>query len=218
MVSQSKRWIVRAGRKFSRQPKALQAAEILAAGVPLFFIFVSTVLKLANPGYDLWQNTISELVLGPLGGIQTAVFYLVGASILFVILKLFITPRASWRLRIGLVLIALCAVGFIMLGIFPTDVPDTKTLTGVIHLNTTAVIIFLFPLACFLLAPGLKKLFKSGWLSHITHGAGILQLVLVAVMAVLVLGNLGWVGMVERMIMVNSLGWMQIIAIKALTG
>ena len=219
MFSQSKRWIFRAGRRFSLQPKPLQILEIILAGVPLLFILVSTFLKLVTPGYDLWQNTISELVLGPHGSIQAAVFYLLGASIIVVIIKLYILPRASVQLRIGLGLIALCAVGFILLGIFPTDPYGTSmTLTGEIHVQTTTAIIFLFPLACFLLAPGLKRLFKRGWLSHVTRGAGVMQLVLVAAMAVLVLGNLGWVGMVERMIMVNSLGWMQIISIKALTG
>ena len=206
-----------ASRQYSRQPRPLRILEIVVAGVPLFFIFISTVLKLVNPGYDLWQNTISELVLGPLGGIQTAVFYLVAVSILVFTVKAFRKPEMSVLNRIGIVLIGLCAVGFTMLGICPTDPPGIEqTITGAIHLHTTTAIIFLFPVACFLLASGLKLGFRSGWLARFTHGAGVLQLVLVAVLAVLVLEELGWVGMVERMIMVNSMGWLQVVSIIAL--
>lgn len=186
-------------------------------GVPLFFILLSTVLQLINPEHNPFHDAISELARGPYGQALTAFFYILSFSVLILVVRLFRKPGMSLRYKIGVGMISISSLGFIFLGAFPTDLPgEVMTFSGTVHMQTTAVIILLFAPACFLIAPGLRRTFRRGWLAVLTHSVGVVQLVLITAAAFLVAYDLGWVGMLERMIVLNSLGWMQVVSIQTL--
>jgi hypothetical protein len=206
-----------AARLYRRQPRLLRVLEIIAAGVPLAFILGSTFLKFADPGYRLVQNTISELVVGPFGVVLTVLFYLMGISTLLLAYKLLRLHPRSARLRLGAAAISICALSFILIGVFHTDLDgQARTLHGYIHEYTTGVLMFLFPVAAFLTAPALKKAFKSGAWSAFSRASGGLQVALMLVIAVFFGGGFGFLGILERLIMVNGLAWMQVISVKML--
>jgi Protein of unknown function (DUF998) len=59
-----------------------------AAGPPLF-LALATLAGLLDPAYDARTQTVSDLAVGPLGWLQTANFYLLGASLVAFALALF---------------------------------------------------------------------------------------------------------------------------------
>jgi hypothetical protein len=205
-----------AARLYARQPRLLRVLEFLIAAVPLVFAVGTTLLKLADPAYGLLENTISELAVGPWGIVLTVLFYLMGLSTLYFAWKLLRLHPASVRLRLGVAAIVVCAVAFILIGVFPTDIAgQARTLHGYIHEYTTGVLMFLFPVAAFLTAPVLKQAFKShGWLVF-SRAAGSASVVLMLVMGVIFAGGFSVLGIMERLIMVNSLAWMQVIGVRA---
>ena len=75
---------------------------------------------------------------------------------------------------------------------------------------------FLFPAAAFLTAPALKKTFKSGAWAAFSRASGGLQVALMLVIAVFFTGGFGFLGILERLIMVNGLAWMQVVNVKML--
>jgi len=208
-----------AARLYKRQPRLLRALEMLIATVPLAFVLGSMLLKLADPAYGLLENTISEMVIGPFGIVLTVLFYLMGLSTFYFAWKLLRLHPASVRLRLGVAAIALCAVAFVLIGVFPTDIAgEARTLHGYIHEYTTGVLMFMFPVATFLTAPVLKQAFKShGWLVF-SRTAGSVSVVLMLVMGVIFAGGFSVLGIMERLIMVNSLAWMQVTSVRAMLG
>ncbi len=192
-------------------PRVVRGMDIAATVLPLLVLLLSAIVQLAHPGYNPLQQAVSLLVWGPLGGVQTAAFFLLGFSILTTIIRVFLKMPTTVRFRVGIGLYALTAVGIIIVGMHPTDLPGAEpTLTGLIHLTTAGSMIFIFPAAAFLMAPHLGKTLK-GWLAHYTRAAGGAAIALIAVVAVVTLARLGWFGTVERLILVNGVAWMQIV-------
>ncbi len=199
------------------RPTWAKTLDITATIMPFIFMLFSTCIEFTHPGYNPWQDVISLLVWGPYGWIQTISFYLLSFSVLFLAAKLFIRGAGRLRLRIGGVLIAIMGLGLVVVATHPMDPPGfSGTLTGIIHLQTTAVLVLSFPAACFIMASDLRKCFSRKWLSKYTIATGIAAVMFIAVTAVLVLGNHGWVGASERLMMVNGLMWMQVVGLTAL--
>jgi hypothetical protein len=207
----------RTRRLYARQPRLLRLLEVIAAGVPLAFILGSTFLKFADPAYGLVQNTISELVVGRFGTVLTVLFYLMGISTLLLAWKLRRLRPRSLRMRLAAAAIMVCALSFVLIGVFHTDMDgQARTLHGYIHEYTTGVLMFLFPVATFLSAPALKAAFRSNTWSVFTRASGGLQVALMLVIGVFFGGGLGFLGILERAIMVNGLVWMQVVNVKML--
>ena len=192
-------------------PRVVRGMEIAATVLPLVVLGLSAVVQLAHPGYNPLQDAVSLLVWGPWGGVQTAVFYLLGFTILTTVVRVLLKMRLTARFGVGIGLYALTAVGVFIVGTHPTDLPGAApTLTGLVHLSTAGSMVFIFPAAAFLMAPHLGRTLR-GWLARYTRAAGAVAIVLIAAAGVLTMTRLGWFGTVERLILVNGLAWMQII-------
>jgi len=190
--------------------------EIAATVLPLVVLSLSVIVQVAYPGYNPLQDAVSLLVWGPLGWLQTAAFFLLSISILTTVVRLFLKTPMTARFRIGISLYALTAVGIIIVGVHPTDLPGAApTLTGLVHLTTAGSIIFIFPAAAFLMAPHLGKTLK-GWITRYTRAAGVTAIALIMLAGVVTLGGLGWFGTVERLILINAVAWTQIIGFQLL--
>ncbi len=199
------------------RPTWVKALDVTATVMPLTFILFSTAVEFTHPGYNPWQDVISLLVWGPYGWIQTVSFYLLSFSVLFLAAKLYIRGAGRLRLRIGVIMLALMGLGLVMVATHPMDPPGfSGTVTGIIHLQTTAVLVLSFPAACFIMATDLRKCLSRRWLSKYTVASGIAGILFIGITAVLVKGNLGWVGVGERLIMVNGLMWIQVVGLTAL--
>ncbi len=207
----------RARAKPALRDRFLRALELTVTSIPFIFLAISALIQFTHPGYNPWQDAISTLVWGPWGWVQTALFFLLAFSVIAQVIKLSIRAAQTVRLRIGIASFALMGVAFILIGLHPTDIPGAPpSPTGVVHLQTSAALIFLFPLTCFLVAPELRLGFRQKWLRPYTRTAGAVGFALIAATAVFVTGNHGWVGLLERLMVLNGLAWMQVIGILAL--
>lgn len=189
-------------------------AGITATLTVFICVILTLISQIIHPGYNPLHDTISVLVWGPYGWLQTAAFYLLAFSTIMVGMKLLFKTNTSPLFKVGVVMLILMGIGTIIVGLHPTDIPGTpETKTGLIHIDTAAALVFLFPLACFLMAPYMKKAFSQKWVSRYTYFAGVASVALLAATAVVVLRNIDFVGTTERLIMANGLLWVQVVNI-----
>lgn len=100
------------------------------------FILLLSLLHMIKPELDPSWHPISEYALGNFGWVMTLAFFAWGIGMLATVLTL--RPQVKTRVgRIGLVCLAIGALGPILAGIFPTDPITTSmeamTTTGMIH-------------------------------------------------------------------------------------
>jgi hypothetical protein len=205
-------------RNFIRKRSPVSRIVGITAVVTLFVCVLFTLIsQLMHPGYNPIHDAISILVWGPGGWLQTVSFGLLAFSVIILGVKLYLKPHTPLAYKIGVLFLILMGIGTVVVSFYPTDIPgSTETLTGAIHIQTAASLVFLFPLACFLVAPHLKKNLVPKWVSRYTYLAGGLSLALIAVIAVFMLGDHGFMGTLERLIMANGLTWVQLMHIQLL--
>lgn len=194
----------------------IRIAELAVSALPLICVLATFIAQMLYDGYNPWQEPKSSLVWSPFGALQTAAFYLLGFSIIILAGKLF--PRSKAVLsKAGVIVLTLTGIGMVMIGIFPAGragFPDT--IINVIHLNLTTILICLFPAGCFILAPKMRESFSHKWVSVYTWAAGFLGVTLIGIITGLHFNNLGWMGTLERLMLLNGLIWVQVITILTL--
>jgi hypothetical protein len=194
----------------------VRIAELATSALPFICVLATIIAQMLYAGYNPWQEPVSSLVWSPYGALQTAAFYLLGFSIIILAGKLFPRSKAAIS-KIGVIVLALTGIGMVMIGIFPAGragFPDT--IINEIHLNLTSILICLFPAGCFILAPKIRELFSHKWVSAYTWGAGFLGVTLIGIISGLHFNNLGWMGTLERLMLLNGLIWVQVLTILTL--
>jgi hypothetical protein len=170
-------------------------------------LFASAWLLPAVSEYSLLGDTMSELVLGRYGFIQTIAFLVAGVGTLGLAYAIRQLTKGTWGSLVGPLLVGLYGLGAILVAIFPTDQVVTATevwaqsTTGIIH-TLAALISFLgmiigmfFLTRTFALLPAWRPLARllvfvqAGALAlFIVQGegplVGLLQRLLVAVISV----------------------------------
>lgn len=191
-------------------------AAISGVAAPALFLVLSVITASLWPGFDPVRSTISQLALAPYGGIQTSAFYLMSIFGMLFIVGFYFNIQRHKLLRPAIVLLFLCAFGFLLIGIFPT-VPEgsATTLNSLIHNLITLSIAIIFPFGAFLIAPALKHDPRWKNLFIYTIAAGVLGIILNVLGGVMLLT--GWreheLGLYERILAGNPLVWLEVMAI-----
>jgi hypothetical protein len=155
---------------------------------PAIFVGVFFIEGALRPGYDPVSMFISELSLGPRGGIQIANFLITG--ILFFIFARglaaeFKTGKAS---RFGPLLMTLIAVGFFVSGpavMDPTTtLPGDLTTHGLVHSLTGALVFLFMPISAFVFLRRFREDAQWKPLTGWTLTAAILMVIFVIVLRV----------------------------------
>lgn len=188
------------------------------AGVtgPILFLLIMTVTGLVQPVYDPIQETISMLVFGPYGWLQTLVFFLFGFFLIVFIFRLYLAIDRRVSSRIGIASLMVIGLGFFLIGVFPTQRPGTElTLYALIHRYTTGAISLLFTVACFAFALGFRTdpLWKR--FSLYTFITGVIALTFIILLASTPL-DWSWTGFYERMLLLSGLLWITVVAVRLL--
>ena len=106
----------------------------IAAAAPPIFLAVSVLAGLARPGYDVVEQTVSDLAVGTHGWIQVANFVLLGVGMVAFAITRGVRRGAPF---------ALAGACLIATAFFPTDLPGApETPDGVMH-NMLALVLFL---------------------------------------------------------------------------
>ncbi len=118
----------------------------------------------------------------------------------------------------GAMMLALAGIGFIIIGLNQAQVPGaTPTLTTMIHQYTTVAVLVMFPIACFLLAPGLKARGYSG-LYYYTLGTGVFFILFFSIGGYILVTRFSLVGIYERILLWNGQLWVEIVCARLIYG
>jgi len=188
------------------------------AGVvgPFVLIITDLTAALSEPGYDLIRDSISSLALTPMGWVQTIGFLAIGLLVEVFVAGLLFSIRGRWGFRISLSLLVCFGFGLLVIGAFRTDPAGaTHTIEGTIHSVTATTVFWLFPIAILLLAPSLRN--DPHWedIFAYTVVASILALALM-IGQVCLPAQLSWFGLYERILVTNTVIWVEVIAVRLL--
>ena len=193
---------------------ALRIADIATVTGPITFLVITVVLESLQVEYDRMQDTISALVWGQHGSLQTVVFYLFAFTLASLALRLYLFGSSRKDFRAGIFIIALMSVGFIIIAVFPTKAPGALlTMKALVHRHTARIIWLLFPLACLLIASGLQG--NSYWskIRVFTLLTGVLGTALFVLGVFVTISESSWIGALERVILANGIFWIEVVGI-----
>ncbi len=181
---------------------------------PIVVIVGDLAASLSTPGYSLVRNSVSSLALEPIGWLQSICFLAMGLLLEIFVAGLFFNIRRARGFHAGIVLLALCGFVLLLIATFHMDHPGATTIDGTIHTIASYGLGLLFPIAILSLAPSFKS--TPNWKNIFVYTliAGILALALVA--GLFLSDQTGWFGLYERIIIVNALVWVEVVAIHFL--
>ena len=105
----------------------------LGAAGPVLFLVVSTLLGFLDPDFDVMTEPVSALAWGPLGWVQTANFYVLGAATIAFAVGLYRDLEGRGRMGAE-ILLSVSGLALILAGIFKGTPPGAEpTPSGMIH-------------------------------------------------------------------------------------
>jgi hypothetical membrane protein len=187
---------------------------------PFLFCIVLAVTQSLHPGYSPIRQSTSELAFGPYGWLQTADFLFLGLMMIAFGVTLYLGIQRKRSLWIATGLFVFMGLSEMLIGIFQADLAKSSpiTLYALIHQAAASVSAMAFPAAAFVILPNLKA--DPRWKGLTTYT------VIVAGVAIgLLIGRGAWLlthwldpwwGLYERVLMANSLIWVEVMAIRLL--
>ncbi|MEA1872682.1 MAG: DUF998 domain-containing protein [Chloroflexota bacterium] len=182
---------------------------------PVVVIVGDLAASLSIPGYSPVRDSVSSLALTGVGWLQSICFLAMGLLLEIFVAGLFFNIRRARGFHAGIVLLALCGFVLLLIAAFHMDAPGTpRTTAGIIHTIASYGLGLLFPIAILSLAPSLKN--TPNWKNIFVYTliAGVLALALI--MGALFAEQRGWFGLYERIIILNALVWVEVVAVHFL--
>jgi hypothetical protein len=127
---------------------------------------------------------------------------------------LFFNIRRARAFHAGIVLLALCGFVLMLIAAFHMDHSGAPPVDGIVHTIASYGLGLLFPIAILSLAPSFKSTPNWKGIFVYTLIAGVLAFGLI--MGALFGDQRGWFGLYERLIILNSLVWVEVVAIHYL--
>jgi hypothetical membrane protein len=193
---------------------SLLAMAGMAGPIVLGATDISTALT--TPTYNLIRDSISSLALTSLGWVQTIGFLAIGLLIEIFTAGLLYNIRRSRLFRLGIALMVIFGFALLLIGAFRTDpLGADRTIEGSIHGLAATTAFWNFPIAILAISPSLRN--DPDWkgIFRYTMIAGILAVALVLVIGALP-DTLSWFGLLERLLVLNMIVWVEVAAIKLL--
>ena len=202
---------------FRFRPSRAILLDWLIILIPLLFFTLQIFFHSIDTGYNPIRETISMYVWCNYGTAQTTAMYLMTIAMLSLSLRLcFILLRNS-RTRAGLIILGLISLGMLLAAIFPTRAHNAVlTWKNILHVVTAIAVSGFFPIALLLLAPAFKQKPPLKILYTISVIAAGIAIAVGLIGAIMIGGSLPGLGIVERILMLNSLIWVMLLGIKLL--
>lgn len=182
---------------------------------PIVVIVGDLAASLSIPGYSPIRDSVSSLALTSIGWLQSICFLAMGLLLEIFVAGLFFNIRRARGFHAGIVLLALCGFVLMLIAAFHMDIPGgPRTTAGIIHTITSYSLGLLFPIAILSLAPSLRSMpnWKSVFVYTVIAGILGFGLILGAIFG----NQAGWFGLYERIIILNALVWVEVVAIHFL--
>jgi hypothetical membrane protein len=193
-----------------------RALLAIGAAGPVLFLIVSTFLGLVDPDFDVMTEPVSALAWGPLGWVQTANFYALGAATIAFALGLYRSLEGHGRMGAA-ILLSISGLALILAGVFKGTPPGAEpTSSGMTHGMAFFWTFIPLPTAFALTALRLKV--EQGWGAHAVYSAAMPSVVFGLVVIYGVLGSdpgapLFFVGgILNRVLIALAFAWVTITA------
>jgi len=194
-----------------------RALATAGAAGPVAFAAASVLIGTLKPGYDIRDQSVSELAVGGYGWLQTANFFALGAAMIASAIAL---ALAAGRSRAVVALVGIAGAGMVGVGCFPPDVAGAApTPDGAAH-NTLSLAVFLALIAAAALyGRALRRAAIDRRLARYSTLTAVAVFVLFAVFAVFA-GDVGdplhaVSGLLERAFIAAALAWMTVVSVRA---
>lgn len=178
---------------------------------PIVVIVGDLAASSSVPGYSLIRDSVSSFALTSLGWLQTICFLAMGLLWEIFAAGLFFNIHKSRGFRAGIVLFALCGFVLMLIAAFHMGHTGAPPIDGTIHTISSYGLGLLFPVAVLLLAPSFKKTPNWKGILIYTIVAGVLGFGLI--IGAILGDQRGWFGLYERIIILNALVWVEVVAI-----
>jgi hypothetical protein len=176
-------------------------------------IITDLTVAFSDPGYNLMRHSISSLAWAHLGWVQTIGFLAMGLLMEVFVMGLFLNIRGVRGFGFGIALLICFGFGLLLIGAFHSDpAVGLHTIEGTIHGIVAKTIFWLFPAASLLIAPSLKKDPYWNPLFVYSIAAAIFALVFM-ICSVWLPADLSWFGLYERVLVVDEIIWVEIMAV-----
>jgi len=182
---------------------------------PIVMIVGDLAASLSTPYYSLVRDSVSSLALTGIGWLQSICFLAMGLLLEIFVAGLFFKIRRARGFYAGITLLAFCGFVLMLIAAFRMDAPGgSRTTAGIIHTIASYGLGLLFPLAILSLAPSFKS--TPNWKNIFVYTlvAGILAFGLI--IGAFFTEQTGWFGLYERIIILNALVWVEVVAIHFL--
>lgn len=181
--------------------------------IPVLSLAISLIIGALQPDYNPIKQTISQLVHYPHGWFQTTDFLVLGVWVILFAIKIYGYFTHRLITKITVLSLILVGVGFFLITACPTNFPGSdRTLQSIIHEKVAQSICIVFPVSWYLLI----KEFKSNrfWkkFAAYTTATVIIGAVLFGVGAIITATDAPLFGIIERLILLNAIIWLEIIS------
>jgi len=182
---------------------------------PIVVIVGDLAASLSTPGYSLVRDSVSSLALEPIGWLQSICFLAMGLLLEIFVTGLFFNIRKARAFHAGIVLLVLCGFVLLLIAAFHMDAPGApRTIAGTIHTISSYSLGFLFAIAILSLAPSLKS--TPNWKNIFIYTLIADVLAFGLIIGAFFTEQTGWFGLYERLIILNALVWVEVVAIHFL--
>jgi lysylphosphatidylglycerol synthetase-like protein (DUF2156 family) len=194
-----------------RKAAMLTSASFAAIG-PIYFVTSNAIAQILHPSANPIRVTVSFLVFGSYGWLQTSAFYILGIS--FIALAAALVLKINAKLNLGAIVVFLVGVAFILVASNHVQHSTTPiTLSEIVHRDSAVAIVVMSPLACFLLAPSLKKSGHRGlWIYSII--AGVITILTIIIGLAIPTAHNSFLGIFERILLLNGQVWGEIVCLR----
>jgi MFS family permease len=181
---------------------------------PIVVIVGDLTASSSVSGYSLVRDSVSSFALTSLGWLQTICFLAMGLLWGIFAAGLYFNIHRARGFRVGIVLFALCGFVLMLIAAFHMGHTGAPPVDGTVHTISSYSLGLLFPIAVLLLSPSLRRTPNWNGIFIYTPIAGILGfgLILGAIFG----NQRGWFGLYERIIILNALVWVEVVAIHFL--
>ena len=196
-------------------PRVNPVLDLATVAGPFLFLATTIVLEMAQTDYSPVRDTISALVWGRFGWAEAGAFCLFGLTMAALAIRLGAIATHNRSSKLGQGALALIALAFIVIAIFPTSSPiDAAGIKPQIHHQTVRMMAALFPIACLFVAKGTGRRYRN--LRSYSVATAVVAIALLPAGAVATFTDAPWLGAIERIVLGNGLLWAEAVAVQIL--
>jgi MFS family permease len=181
---------------------------------PIVVIVGDLAASLSIPGYSPIRDSVSSLALTGIGWLQSICFLAMALLLEIFVAGLFFNIRRARAFHAGIGLLAFEGFVLMLIAAFHMNHPGAPPIDGTIHTIASYGLGLLFPIAILSLAPSFKR--TPNWKGVFVYSlvAGVLGFSMIV--GAIFGDQTGWFGLYERIIILNALVWVEVVAIHFL--